>query len=120
MREHTKSYSPKQLISPSVLKKVGDIYLVNRDALLVDTDCTVRFFYTMSKDYHWNYSRHDSSTVFFKLEDSKIIGGIFDDELGILTRTVVFNIGEECTCSLRYIYSENDIRLMYSVLQNIK
>lgn len=44
---------------------------------------------SLNKDYRWDYRFPDTSTVFFRIEGEKIIGGVYEMNSGVRSQRII-------------------------------
>ena len=77
-------YPGQQLVVFEVIEwgeKMDSFYdlLVDRKSLLKEPNDIRLFYIILNKDYKWDYRYADTTTIYFKIEDGQVIGGVYED-----------------------------------------
>ena len=116
--EASKHFNPFTLKDFLIRTKEGDV-IVDRSRLLKTQDDLRLFYVIPNKDYRWDYQFPDTSTIFFRIENSKITGGVYEMTIGARSqRVIVVPRGQaKSTDYNAYAYEQQDVE---TIIQRIK
>ena len=86
--EASKKFNP-YVLKDFLMRTEDGTVIVDRSRLLKNNEDKRFFFVVLNKDYKWNYRHPDTATVYYEIQDGRIYGGIFEPNLGCLTRQII-------------------------------
>lgn len=86
--EASKRFNPYTLKNYLILTD-ENLVIVDRKSLLKEPNDIRLFYIILNKDYKWGYRYADTTTIYFKIEDGQVIGGVYEDTYGIRTKQVI-------------------------------
>lgn len=86
--EASKRFNPFILKDFLIRTKDGDV-IVDRSRLLKNQDDLRLFYIILNKDYRWDYRFPDTSTIFFRMKNGQIIGGVYEMSIGSRSQRVI-------------------------------
>lgn len=86
--EASKRFNPYELKDYLTLTKDG-LVVVDRKRLLKKPNDIRLFYIILNKDYKWDYRYADTSTIYFKIENGQVVGGVYEDVYGIRTSQII-------------------------------
>lgn len=86
--EASKHFNPYSLKDFLTRTKEGDV-IVDRSRLLKTKDDVRLFYIILNKDYRWDYRFPETSTIFFRMENGQLTGGVYEMEIGSRSQRVI-------------------------------
>ena len=86
--EASKHFNPFTLKDFLIRTEEGDV-IVDRSRLLKTQDDLRLFYIILNKDYRWDYRFPDTSTIFFRIENGQITGGVYEMSIGSRSQRVI-------------------------------
>lgn len=116
--EASKCFNPFVLKDFLIRTKEGDV-IVDRSRLLKTQDDLRLFYIILNKDYRWDYRFPDTSTIFFRIEDGQITGGVYEMSIGSRSQKVIVVPRDQAKCTdyNAYAYEQQDVE---TIIQRIK
>ena len=113
-----KRFNPKNLCG-YLTKGEDGVAVVDRAKLLQTKDDERLFVIAMNADYRLNYSDCDCSTVYFEVEDERIIGGIYNLQTRTKkTKRQIAISPEGVGVTRQYVYSQSTLDEMRKAILN--
>ena len=101
--------------------KEGDV-IVDRNRLLKTQDDLRLFYIILNKDYRWDYRYPETSTIFFRIENGQIIGGVYEMSIGSRSQRVIV-VPRDQAKALDYnvyAYEPNDVEAIIKCIEEAK
>lgn len=119
--EASKCFNPYTLKDFLIRTKEGFV-VVDRNRLLNDKNELRLFYIILNKDYHWDYQFPDTSTIFFRIEDGRIEGGVYEMNIGPRSQKVIAISRERAkeTNYNAYAYEPQDIEAIIDCIKAAK
>lgn len=86
--EASKVYNPYTL--KDFLTRTEDgVVIVDRSRLLKTKDNERLFYVVLNKDYKWDYRYPLTTTIYFKVIDGKVYGGVYEASAGCRSKQII-------------------------------
>lgn len=119
--EASKRFNPFTLKDFLIRTKEGDV-IVDRSHLLKAKDDLRLFYIILNKDYRWDYRFPETSTIFFRIENGQIIGGIYETDIGSRSQRVIVAPRDQAkTFDYNvYAYEQQDVKAIIKSIEEAK
>lgn len=119
--EASKRFNPFTLKDFLIRTKEGDV-IVDRSHLLKTKDDLRLFYIILNKDYRWDYRFPETSTIFFRIENGQIIGGIYETDIGSRSQRVIVAPRDQAkTFDYNvYAYEQQDVEAIIKSIEEAK
>lgn len=114
-------FNPHALKDFLIRSKEGEV-IVDRKNLIKNDDDLSLFCIVLNKDYGWDYSCPDTTTLFFEVDNERIIGGVYEIDGGTRTKKVIAvprDRAKEYDYRI-YSYEKQDFDAIVKQIQNAK
>lgn len=119
--EASKRFNPFILKDFLIRTKEGDV-IVDRSRLLKTKDDLRLFYIILNKDYRWDYRFPETSTIFFRIENGQIIGGVYETDIGSRSQRVIVAPRDQAkTFDYNvYAYEQQDVKAIIKSIEEAK
>lgn len=119
--EASKLFNPFTLKDFLIRTKEGDV-IVDRSRLLKNQDDLRLFYIILNKDYRWDYRFPDTSTIFFRIENGQITGGVYEMSIGSRSQRVIVVPRDQAKAFDYnvYAYEQQDVDAIVKCIEEAK
>ena len=119
--EASKLFNPYSLKDFLTRTEEGDV-IVDRNRLLKTQDDLRLFYIILNKDYRWDYRYPETSTIFFRIENGQITGGVYEMSIGSRSQRVIVVPRDQAKASDYnvYAYEPKDVEAIIKCIKEAK
>lgn len=107
-----------KLIDFLIRTKDGTV-IVDRTSLLQTKDDIRLFYNVMHSRYRWDYRFPSTSTIYFKIKNGQVVGGIYERDIGLRSQSVIAVPREQAKLFHYDVYSY-DQQVINNIIKRIE